>query len=120
VSFFLYIYAVKIQNTILLFFIFTFSLLANNTVKTDHIKENISPTIVNNQDANTGALVAPAIANKSDGGVAPTNKGNLNSILGYSIFIFFSVLIIILVDNIKLQRKYKELASDLKSKEPIL
>lgn len=118
-SFFLYIYAVKLQNTILLFFAFTINLLANPTAETNRIKENISSTIVSNQDANTGALVAPAVTNDANGGVA-TSKGSLNSILGYSILIFFSVLIIILVDNRKLQRRYKQLASDFKSKEPIL
>jgi hypothetical protein len=120
VSFFLYIYAVKIQSTILLFFIFTLSLLANPTTKKDRIKGNINSTVVSNQGADTSALTSPTISSNANGGGLTTNKGSLNSILSSSILIFFSVLIIILIDNRKLQRRYEKLASDFNSKDSIL
>ncbi|QHI36439.1 hypothetical protein IMCC3317_18020 [Kordia antarctica] len=120
-SFFLYIYAVKIQNTILLFFIFTFTLQANTTVETNRTKKNINATVIaTDQGTNTSSLVAPTIANDAEGGGITADKGSLNSILGYSILIFFSVLIIILIDNRNLERRYKKLASDFNNKEPIL
>ena len=120
-SFFLYIYAVKIQNTILLFFIFTFNLQAYTTAEITRTKENINATVVaTDPGANTGSLASSTIANDADGGGITADKGSLNSILGYSIFIFFSVLIYILIDNRNLERRYKKLASDFNNKEPIL
>lgn len=107
----------KVRNTILLFFILTFNLLAYNTTEKDRTKENINSTIVSNQGADSSALASPTITSDVDGGGLTADKGNLNSILGYSIFIFFSVLIIILIDNRNLEKRYKKLASDFKPKE---
>ncbi len=120
-SFFLYIYAVKIQITILLFFIFTFSLLAYNTTEKDRTKEKMNSTVVSNTNNDASGLTPSTITNDADGGGQSSDKeGSLNSILGYSILIFFSVLIIILIDNRNLEKRYKKLLTDFKPKEPIL
>lgn len=113
-SFFLYFYAVKIQFTILLFFIFSLNLLANIPKKTDNsLKDNITSTVATSENSQSGSF-----AGTSDD--VSTLKGSLNSILSYSIFIFFSVLIIILIDNRNLEKRYKRLVSDFKNKDPII
>lgn len=113
-SFFLYFYAVKIQFTILLFFIFSLNLLANTTKKTDDpLKDNITSTVAPSENSESGTF-----SGTSD--EASTLKSSLNSILGYSIFIFFSVLIIILIDNRNLEKRYNRLVSDFKNKDPLL
>jgi hypothetical protein len=120
VSFFLYIYAVKVQITILLFLIFTFSLAAFNTTDEDRSKVNISSSVVSNNGNDTSVLTTPTIASNTDGGGLSTDKNPLVSILSFSILIFFSILIIILIDNRNLERRYKKLVSDYKNKEPML
>ncbi|WP_298422631.1 hypothetical protein [uncultured Kordia sp.] len=115
-SFFLYFYAVKIQITILLFFIFALNLHANIPNKADdQLQDNITSNVVPSQGEQAGSyIISP------DEGGSGTLKGSLNSILGYSIFIFFSVLIIILIDNRNLEKRYKKLVSDFKNKDPLL
>ena len=122
VSFFLYIYPVKIKLTILFLFIITFNLPASNSVKTDITKENISTTAVTtDQGINANALTKkPTIVNDIDGGGLAADDRSLNSILGYFILIFFSVLIFILIDNRNLERRYKKLASEFNNKEPLV
>lgn len=120
-SFFLYIYRVKVQFTILLFFISTISLLAYSTPKKDGTKKDINSTVVSNTNNDTSGLTSSTITNDADGGgLSDDKEGSLNSILGYSILIFFSVLIIILIENRNLERRYKKMLSDFKSKEPTL
>ncbi|MBC8755922.1 hypothetical protein H2O64_14685 [Kordia sp. YSTF-M3] len=119
-SFFLYIYAVKIHITILLFLIFTYSLPAFNTTDKDRSKVNINSTVVSNNTNDTGVLPRPTITSNSDGGGLSTDKNPLVSILSFSILIFFSILVIILIDNRNLEKRYKKLVSDYKNKEPIL
>lgn len=112
-SFFLYFYAVKIQFTIL-FFIFSYNLLANTTDKVDNqLQDNITSTVAPSETTDAGIL-----GGVSDDG--STLKGSLNSILSYSILIFFSVLIIILIDNRNLEKRYKRLVSDFKNKDPLV
>lgn len=111
----------KVQFTILLFFISTISLLACTTYNTDAVKDKVNKTVVSNTSNDTSGLPSSSITNDTDGGGQSSDKeGALNSILGYSIFIFFSVLIIILIDNRNLEKRYKKLVSDFKPKEPIL
>jgi hypothetical protein len=117
VSFFLYFYAVKIQITILLFSLCTLNLLASTPKNTDNqLEDNITSSVTSSESIETssGALSI------SNGENFPTFKESLNSILGYSIFIFFSVLIIILIDNRNLEKRYKKLVSDFKNKDPLI
>ncbi|WP_430412096.1 hypothetical protein [Kordia sp.] len=115
-SFFLYFYAVKIQITILLFFIFAFNLHANVSNKTnDQLQDNITSNVAPNQGEQSSSF----IINPENGG-SGTLKSSINSILSYSIFIFFSVLIIILIDNRNLEKRYKKLVSEFKHKDPLL
>jgi hypothetical protein len=107
---------VKIQITILFFFICILNLHASTPNKTDDsLKDNINATVTTNQGGQSGALTITSSDN-----TIPTLKGSLNSILGYSIFIFFSVLIIILIDNRNLEKRYKKLVADFKNKDPLI
>lgn len=108
----------KIQFTILLFFICTCSLLANRPAEAN-TPDDINTTVAT-QGNDTGAMSPSTITNEAGGGGLSSDKSSINSILGYSILIFFSVLIIIMIDNRNLERRYKKLATDFKNKDPLL
>ncbi|EDP97850.1 hypothetical protein U8527_17825 [Kordia algicida OT-1] len=108
----------KIQFTILLFFICTCNLLANRLAEAN-TPDDLNTTVVA-QGNDTGAMSPSNITDEGSGGGLSSDKESINSILGYSILIFFSVLIIILIDNRNLERRYKKLATDFKNKEPFL
>ncbi len=67
------------------------------------------------------AIIEPSrIAADDTGMIGNGSEGEdetLDSVLGYFIFIFFSVLVIILIDNRNLEKRYKKLVADYKNKE---
>lgn len=111
----------KIKFSILLIFLVTYSLLANDPTRPEQDYAAMNTKTVVLKDANADVINPPTITNDSaNGGVSDTRRNKLNSILFYSILIFLSVLVIILIDNRNLQRQYKKLASDSKNKDPLL
>ncbi|WP_420574614.1 hypothetical protein [Kordia sp.] len=109
----------KIRFTILLVFIFTCNLLAHSPTDATLNSNSVSSNVVD-QSSDAGMVTPTTIASSNEGGGVSTDKGELNSILGYSIIIFFSVLIIILIDNRNLEKRYKKLVTDFKTKDPLL
>ena len=119
VSFFLYFYIVKTLLTILLFFVSTCALVAHPVKeKNTNLYGDSDVAFVDTKSTHTDVPTTSQIVNSNgNGGFESAKRNELHSILGYSIMIFFSVLIIILVDNHKLEKRYKKLLSDTKTKE---
>jgi len=122
VSFFLYFYAVKTKITILLFFIFALNLRANVPEKTEsQLQDYITSKVIAQQNNDASIINTPIVIDNEPGGISTSGKREkLHSILAYSIFIFLSVLIIILIDNRNLEKRYKKLAADFKIEDPFL
>ncbi|WP_046758345.1 hypothetical protein [Kordia jejudonensis] len=89
-------------------------LLASTPKTTDNKLEGSITSTVTANDSDASGVLTNVLDDES------TLKGSLNSILSYSIFIFFAVLIIILIDNRNLEKRYKRLVSDFKNKDPLL
>jgi hypothetical protein len=81
-------------------------------------------TIIAAEPGNEALLDPPtAAADTSNAMSSDSLSGSedetLDSVLGYFIFIFLSVLVIILIDNRNLEKRYKKLVADYKTKDPI-
>lgn len=113
----------KIKYTLVLIFLYSCSLLAVNSSYTDGNVINLN-TIIATEPGNEPLFDPPrAVADDSgaigSASVAGGEDETLDSVLGYFIFIFFSVLVIILIDNRNLEKRYKKLVADFKTKDPI-
>ncbi|WP_298514144.1 hypothetical protein [uncultured Kordia sp.] len=109
----------KLKYTILLVLLYTCNLLAANTKYADDNAFNFNTSIT--EPGNEAVLNPPTIATADDssllgGGIGDEDE-TLDSVLSYFILIFFSVLIIILIDNRNLEKRYKKLVADFKTKE---
>jgi len=108
---------VKLKYTIVLVLLCTFNLLVANTEHTYTNAINFNTML---EPGNEVIMTAPGIAaddNSIIGGGISSEDEILDSVLGYFILIFFSVLIIILIDNRNLEKRYKKLAADFKTKD---
>ncbi|WP_046745044.1 hypothetical protein [Kordia zhangzhouensis] len=106
--------------TILLFSVSTCVLLAHTSKRKNSTAYDAEVTFMSAKSTNAAVISSPTIESPIESGGLNADKGDLNSILGYSILIFFSVLIIILIDNRNLEKRYKKLLSDFKNKDSIL
>jgi hypothetical protein len=76
------------------------------------------PTVVKTDDLVIGAPATVAEDESGGGFIVRTEEGEtLHSVLGYFIFIFFSVLVVIMIDNRNLERRYERLLADYKNKD---
>lgn len=111
----------KLKYTIVLVFLYTCNLLAGNPTFTDNTFIN---TIVKTDFSGAEVIVdSPTIAAEDTGmlgNVLDDEDGTLDSVLSYFILIFLSVLVIILIDNRNLERRYKKLVADFKTKDPTI
>ncbi|MFK7748877.1 MAG: hypothetical protein AB8B65_10825 [Kordia sp.] len=109
----------KVTFTILLALVCTCSLSARNSFFTDGNAYTMH-TFITIEPGTSTALNPPTIVTDNAGGLggfSETKEEKLDSILGYFIFIFFSVLVVILIDNRNLERRYKKLVADYKTKD---
>jgi len=112
---------VKLKYTIVLVFLCTSHLLAANSTATNtYALDAKSVSTVENSEGES--ILKPSKIAADDGAILGTISGGedetLDSVLGYFIIIFFSVLVIILIDNRNLEKRYKKLVADFKSKDP--
>lgn len=79
------------------------------------------PNSITTVESNGEAILNPPRIAADDGGsfggLSVEEDETLDSVLGYFIFIFLSVLVIILIDNRNLEKRYKKLLADFKSKD---
>ncbi|KAB8154202.1 hypothetical protein EZY14_007125 [Kordia sp. TARA_039_SRF] len=109
----------KLKHTIVLFFLYTSTLLANNLIYTDGYT-NTTSTIITSESSGEITFESPRIMDDESGSMgtfSDTKGDSLDSMLGYFIFIFFSVLVIILIDNRNLEKRYKKLVAEFKNKD---
>ncbi|MEM6718671.1 MAG: hypothetical protein AAF611_05135 [Bacteroidota bacterium] len=89
---------------------------------TNSTTNNINSSIA--VDADGEPILKPSTITTDDsgmiGGFSNTEDETLDSVLGYFILIFLSVLVIILIDNRNLERRYKKLVADFKTKDPTI
>lgn len=114
----------KLKYIIVLIFLYSCNLLAVNTAYTDKNAIYIN-TIITAEPGNEPLFDPPRVAADDTSGAMGSNSFSgsedetLDSVLGYFIFIFLSVLVIILIDNRNLEKRYKKLVADYKTKDPI-
>lgn len=79
---------------------------------------SLEPTEIKTEDIVIGAP-STVTQDESGGGFLMISKEGetLHSVLGYFIFIFFSVLVIIMIDNRNLERRYRRLLADFKNND---
>ncbi|WP_146169808.1 hypothetical protein [Kordia periserrulae] len=95
-------------------------MLASNLTYTDDFT-NTTSTIIRTESSGEISFESPRIMDDESGSFgasfSDTKEDTLDSVLGYFIFIFFSVLVIILIDNRNLEKRYKKLLTEFKSKD---
>ncbi|AXG72443.1 hypothetical protein KORDIASMS9_04717 [Kordia sp. SMS9] len=109
----------KLTYTIILVLFCTSQLWAINASPTDYNNSLGAETYISSttdefifEPSKIAADDSGMIVNSSEG-----EEETLDSVLGYFIFIFFSVLVIILIDNRNLEKRYKKLVADYKHKD---
>ncbi|MEM6685497.1 MAG: hypothetical protein AAF617_06840 [Bacteroidota bacterium] len=110
----------KLKYIITLILVYACNLLtAGNSIITNNSAFQVH-TIISTEPSEGNIIDSPSITADDSGmyyEVSDDEDETLDSVLGYFILIFLSVLVIILIDNRNLERRYKKLVADFKTKD---